>query len=82
MPPPAPQRAPISVPQAAGSEGGAAGGSSPGDEPALAFPLTEEERAELREAFDLFDADGEGLIDIGDLKARSCKNAAWLVVQM
>ncbi|XP_064884170.1 uncharacterized protein LOC102085725 isoform X2 [Columba livia] len=64
----APQRAPISVPQAAGSEGGAAGGSSPGDEPALAFPLTEEETAELREAFDLFDPDGEGLIDVGDLK--------------
>lgn len=81
VPPPAPQRAPISVPQAAGSEGGAAGGSSPGDEPALAFPLTEEETAELREAFDLFDPDGEGLIDVGDLKARSCKNAAWLVVQ-
>nr|XP_021149091.1 caltractin isoform X3 [Columba livia] len=53
---------------AASSEGGAAGGSSPGDEPALAFPLTEEETAELREAFDLFDPDGEGLIDVGDLK--------------
>ncbi|XP_065499754.1 uncharacterized protein LOC135993675 [Caloenas nicobarica] len=67
VPPPAPLRAPISVPQAAGSEGGA-GGSSPGAEPALAFPLTEEERAELREAFDLFDPHGEGLVDVGDLK--------------
>lgn len=79
--PPAPLRAPLCVPQAAGSEGGAAGGSSAGDEPALAFPLTQEERAELREAFDLFDPDGEGLVDIGDLKARSCKNAAWLLMR-
>ncbi|XP_064884173.1 uncharacterized protein LOC102085725 isoform X4 [Columba livia] len=76
----APQRAPISVPQAAGSEGGAAGGSSPGDEPALAFPLTEEETAELREAFDLFDPDGEGLIDVGDLKAEPCEKKEILKV--
>ncbi|NXJ70361.1 CETN2 protein, partial [Rostratula benghalensis] len=53
------------------SEGGAAGGSSPREEPALAFPVTEEQRRELREAFQLFDRDRSGLMDVSDLKARS-----------
>ena len=33
--------------------------------------LTEEQKQEIREAFDLFDADGTGTIDIKELKA-SC----------
>ncbi|KAM6125058.1 uncharacterized protein FYN12_007568 [Phoenicopterus ruber ruber] len=50
------------------SEGGAAGGSAPTEEPAPAFPVSEEQRRELREAFDVFDPDGSGLIDVSDLK--------------
>ena len=36
--------------------------------------LTEEQKQEIREAFDLFDADGTGTIDTKELKAshRSC----------
>ncbi|NXF49961.1 CETN1 protein, partial [Oceanites oceanicus] len=60
--------------QASSSEGGAGGQSSPREKPA--FPLSEEQRGELREAFELFDRDGSGLIDVSDLKARNCKSAA------
>lgn len=31
--------------------------------------LTEEQKQEIREAFDLFDADGTGTIDVKELKA-------------
>jgi len=34
--------------------------------------LTEEQKQEIREAFDLFDADGTGTIDTKELKARHC----------
>lgn len=78
---PAPLRAADLSPQASSSEGGGGGGSSPTEEPALAFPLSEEERRELREAFELFDGDGSGLIDVSGLKARSRKNAASLVLK-
>ncbi|NXH74279.1 CETN1 protein, partial [Hydrobates tethys] len=37
--------------------------------------VSEEQRRELREAFELFDHDGSGLIDISDLKARRGKIA-------
>uniref|UniRef100_A0A8C0I7W3 EF-hand domain-containing protein n=1 Tax=Bubo bubo TaxID=30461 RepID=A0A8C0I7W3_BUBBB len=33
-----------------------------------ASPVTEEQRRELREAFELFDPEGSGLIDVSDLK--------------
>lgn len=33
--------------------------------------LTEEQKQEIREAFDLFDADGSGTIDAKELKVRS-----------
>uniref|UniRef100_A0A8C3KRB9 EF-hand domain-containing protein n=1 Tax=Calidris pygmaea TaxID=425635 RepID=A0A8C3KRB9_9CHAR len=45
----------------------------PEDEPALAFPVTEEQRRELREAFELFDRDRSGLMDVSDLKALGCE---------
>lgn len=32
--------------------------------------LTEEQKQEIREAFDLFDADGTGTIDVKELKVR------------
>lgn len=65
-----------SLPQASSREGGTAEGGSPTEEPAPAFPVSQEERGELREVFEWFDPDGSGLIDVSDLKARSCKNAA------
>ena len=34
--------------------------------------LTEEQKQEIREAFDLFDADGSGSIDAKELKVPSC----------
>uniref|UniRef100_A0A8C0B0S9 EF-hand domain-containing protein n=1 Tax=Buteo japonicus TaxID=224669 RepID=A0A8C0B0S9_9AVES len=37
-------------------------------EPAPAFPVSQEERGELREVFEWFDPDGSGLIDVSDLK--------------
>ncbi|GAB0195272.1 caltractin-like [Grus japonensis] len=54
--------------EAPSGEGGAAGGSSPTEEPALAFPVSEEQRRELREAFELFDRDGCGVVDVRALK--------------
>ena len=33
--------------------------------------LTEEQKQEIREAFDLFDADGSGTIDAKELKVQS-----------
>lgn len=38
--------------------------------------LTEEQKQEIREAFDLFDADGTGTIDVKELKA-SCTNTCF-----
>ncbi|XP_054070759.1 uncharacterized protein LOC128915013 [Rissa tridactyla] len=55
--------------KASSSEGGAGGARSPTtEEPALAFPVTEQQRRELREVFELFDCDGSGLMDVSDLK--------------
>lgn len=34
--------------------------------------LTEEQKQEIREAFDLFDADGSGTIDAKELKVPAC----------
>eukprot|EP00968_Pinguiococcus_pyrenoidosus_P027870 scaffold7514_cov239-Pinguiococcus_pyrenoidosus.AAC.3 len=34
------------------------------------FELTEEQKQEIREAFDLFDTDGSGTIDAKELKVR------------
>ncbi|XP_009472883.1 PREDICTED: caltractin-like [Nipponia nippon] len=53
---------------ASSSDGGAAGGSSPREKPAPGFPVSDEQRRELREAFELFDPEGSGLIDVSDLK--------------
>ncbi|NXC48912.1 CETN2 protein, partial [Penelope pileata] len=47
-------------------------------EPGPAFQLSEEQRQQLREAFDVFDPDGSGQMDVRDLKARSCQRAAAL----
>ncbi|XP_071899180.1 uncharacterized protein [Anas platyrhynchos] len=46
--------------------GEAAAGS--GAAPSPSFPLSDQQRLQLREAFDLFDADGSGQMDVGDLK--------------
>ncbi|XP_072191375.1 uncharacterized protein [Excalfactoria chinensis] len=47
----------------------AAGGTkTPGKEPAPTFPVSAEQRQQLREAFDVFDPDGSGLMDVKDLK--------------
>lgn len=35
--------------------------------------LTEEQKQEIKEAFDLFDADGSGTIDAKELKVCVCK---------
>lgn len=48
--------------------GEAAAGS--GAAPGPAFPLSDQQRLQLREAFDLFDADGSGQMDVRGLKAR------------
>jgi centrin-1 len=37
-------------------------------EPSLDTGLTEEQKQEIREAFDLFDTDGSGTIDAKELK--------------
>ncbi|XP_009638995.1 caltractin [Egretta garzetta] len=54
--------------QASSSEGGAAGGGSPTEKAAPGFPVSEEQREELREAFELLDPGGSGLVDVSDLK--------------
>ena len=55
------------------------------------FELTEEQKQEIREAFDLFDTDGSGTIDAKELKvamralgngAASMKNAARFLVRV
>uniref|UniRef100_A0A8B9EHP5 EF-hand domain-containing protein n=1 Tax=Anser cygnoides TaxID=8845 RepID=A0A8B9EHP5_ANSCY len=43
---------------------GGRGGAAPGP----AFPLSDQQRLQLREAFDLFDADGSGQMDVRGLK--------------
>ena len=47
--------------------GGAAKKRATGSRP----ELTEEQKTEIREAFDLFDADGSGTIDVKELKVRA-----------
>jgi len=42
--------------------------------------LTEEQKQEIREAFDLFDADGTGTIDTKELKASRCDNIIYSAV--
>ncbi|XP_031450249.1 caltractin-like isoform X1 [Phasianus colchicus] len=37
-------------------------------EPVPTFPVSAEQRQQLREAFDMFDPDGSGLMDVKDLK--------------
>lgn len=39
--------------------------------------LTEEQKQEIREAFELFDTDGSGYIDIKELKVNLCKPGSW-----
>ncbi|NXJ11019.1 CETN1 protein, partial [Odontophorus gujanensis] len=54
----------------------AAGGpEAPGNEAAPTFPVSAEQRRQLREAFDVLDPDGSGLMDVKDLKARSPETA-------
>ncbi|NXE81032.1 CETN1 protein, partial [Cochlearius cochlearius] len=61
--------------QASSSEGGAAGGSSLAEKAVPGFPVSEEQSGELREAFELFDPGGSGLVDASSLKARSSVRA-------
>lgn len=42
----------------------------PGDKKGAKFELTEEQKQEIREAFDLFDTDASGTIDAKELKVR------------
>nr|XP_013804537.1 PREDICTED: caltractin-like [Apteryx mantelli mantelli] len=55
--------------------GGAAAGGGMGKRPPPAIPLSEGQKQQLREAFDLLDPDGSGQMDVKDLKARNCKSA-------
>ena len=48
--------------------------TSPATHPAPKSELTEEQKQEIREAFDLFDADGSGTIDAKELKVRENKS--------
>ena len=41
---------------------------APGKQKSKKFELTEEQKQEIREAFDLFDTDGSGTIDAKELK--------------
>ena len=41
---------------------------APGKKSSKKFELTEEQKQEIREAFDLFDTDGSGTIDAKELK--------------
>jgi len=41
--------------------------------------LTEEQKQEIREAFDLFDADGTGTIDTKELKASLYICTLWIL---
>lgn len=41
--------------------------------------LTEEQKTEIREAFDLFDADGSGTIDVKELKVSDTKIPSELI---
>ena len=43
---------------------------APGKKSSKKFELTEEQKQEIREAFDLFDTDGSGTIDAKELKVR------------
>ncbi|XP_075018792.1 uncharacterized protein LOC142087903 [Calonectris borealis] len=61
-------RSVVATAPASSSEAGTAGESSPTEQPAPPFPLSEQHRRELREAFELFDRDASGLIDVSDLK--------------
>ncbi|NWX88956.1 CETN2 protein, partial [Nothoprocta pentlandii] len=45
-------------------------GAAPRKKGSAKLELTEEQKQEIREAFDLFDADGTGNIDVKELKAR------------
>jgi Ca2+-binding EF-hand superfamily protein len=51
----------------AGTQWGSRGGK-PAAKKAAKFELTEEQKQEIREAFDLFDTDGSGTIDAKELK--------------
>ncbi|NXG32666.1 CETN2 protein, partial [Dromaius novaehollandiae] len=46
-------------------------GRARGERPPLATPLSEGQKQQLREAFDLLDPDGSGQMDVKDLKART-----------
>ncbi|NXI64637.1 CETN1 protein, partial [Anseranas semipalmata] len=58
------------------------GPESPKKKPAPVFPLSDEQRQQLREAFDLFDPDGSGQMDVKDLKARGWENAGRSLITM
>lgn len=40
--------------------------------------LTEEQKQEIKEAFDLFDTDGTGRIDVKELKVSQWFNIPWI----
>ncbi len=54
------------IPQAYQKKGAAAaGGKAGGAQKSKKFELTEEQKQEIREAFDLFDTDGSGSVELG-----------------
>lgn len=54
---------------------------APSNHHACTTGLTEEQKQEIREAFDLFDTDGSGTIDAKELKvAMRCVPAGWLLL--
>ena len=57
----------------AGGAGGAGGGK---DKKVAKFELTEEQKQEIREAFDLFDTDGSG--EYGCRVRRALSPSSWL----
>ena len=42
--------------------------------------MTEEQKTEIREAFDLFDADGSGTIDVKELKVSNKTELIWSII--
>uniref|UniRef100_A0A8B9Q5U0 EF-hand domain-containing protein n=1 Tax=Apteryx owenii TaxID=8824 RepID=A0A8B9Q5U0_APTOW len=66
----------------AGGAGAAAAVRAQGKRLPPAIPLSEGQKQQLREAFDLLDPDGSGQMDVKDLKARNCKSTRKIAGMM